>query len=465
VASSKYLIFGGGMAAGYAAKEMVGRGLKPGELTIVSADDAPPYERPPLSKGFLSGKDNEQGILINPADWYREHGIEVMLNTVIEQVDVPGKKLRAASGQEFAFENLLIATGARPRKLNLPGADLANILYLRSMDDSRKIRAKADGAKKAVVVGGGFIGMEVASVLAQKNVHTAMIFPEERVWKRVFTPEMSAFFEKYYRDRGVEILTKSNVVSFGGKGSVSEVVLEGGRKLACDIVVVGTGVTPVTDLFANSGLDVKDGVAVNEFLETAKPGVYAAGDVANYPDKIFDKRRRVEHWDNAVSQGQHWARVAMGDREPFVHVPYFFSDVFDLSYELWGDAEGATETVVRGDLKTSSFSVWWIKKDHLVAAFTMNRPDDERQAAPELIEKGVKISAERLREHKRAVKESVEDQASSGKSAPRKQGTSKGKTKRSTKAKSKVKSGKPRGRKKSSAGKSRRNKSATRKKP
>ena len=414
MAASKFLILGGGMAAGYAAKEMVERGLKSGELTIVSADDALPYERPPLSKGFLNGKDTEAGILINSADWYREHGIEVMLNTTVETVDLANKKLRTASGQDLAYENLLIATGARPRTLNLPGADLENVFYLRSMDDSRKIRAKAEKAKKAVVIGGGFIGMEVASVLAQKNVRTTLIFPEERVWKRLFTPEMSAFFEKYYRDRGVEILTKAKVASFEGKGSVGEVVLEDGRKIACDMAVAGVGAAPVTELFAKSGLDPKDGIAVNEFLETKQTGVFAAGDVANYPDAIFEKRRRVEHWDNAVSQGQHWARVVMGEREPFVHVPYFFSDVFDLSYELWGDSEGATETVVRGDLKTSSFSVWWLKDDRLVAAFTMNRPDEERQSASELIEKKVKVSAERFEDHKRAEKEAAEDRKNGG---------------------------------------------------
>ena len=398
MAASKFLILGGGMAAGYAAKEMVERGLKPGELTIVSADDALPYERPPLSKGFLSGKDTESGILINSTDWYREHGIDVMLNATVNGVDLADKKLRTASGKDLGYENLLIATGARPRKLNLPGNDLENVFYLRSMDDSRKIRAKAEKAKKAVVIGGGFIGMEVASVLAQTNVHTTLVFPEERVWKRLFAPEMSAFFEKYYRDRGVEVLTKTSVTSFEGKGSVGGIVLEGGRKIACDMVVVGVGAAPVTELFAKSGLDTKDGIVVNEFLETAQNGVYAAGDVANYPDAIFDKWRRVEHWDNAVSQGQHWARVAMGERKPFVHVPYFFSDVFDLSYELWGDSEGATQTVVRGDLKTSSFSVWWLKEERLVAAFTMNRPDEERQAAPESIEKKVKVSAQRLKE-------------------------------------------------------------------
>lgn len=408
MAKSKYLILGGGMVAGYAAKEMVERGLKAGELTIVSADDALPYERPPLSKGFLAGKDNESGITINSQEWYRQHGIEVKLKTTIDSVDVKKRQLRAARGEDFQCDRLLIATGARARTLNVPGKDLTNVFYLRSMADSRKIRAAAEKSKRAVVIGGGFIGMEVAAVLTQKNIRATMIFPEERVWKRMFTPEMSAFFERYYAARGVEILAKSNVAGFEGDGAVNAVRLEAGRMVSCDMAIAGVGAAPVTELFEKTEIAGRDGLQVNEFLETAEEGVYAAGDVANYPDAIFEKRRRVEHWDNAVSQGQHWARVAMGDRQPFVHVPYFFSDVFDLSYEFWGDSDGATQTVVRGDLNGSSFSVWWLKGERLVAAFAMNRPDEERNAAPEWIQSKKAISAARLREQGRAVGEAAQ---------------------------------------------------------
>ncbi|MGH9572411.1 MAG: NAD(P)/FAD-dependent oxidoreductase [Candidatus Acidiferrales bacterium] len=408
MAKSNYVILGGGMVAGYAAKEIVERGLKPGELTIVSADDALPYERPPLSKGFLAGKDNETGILISPADWYRQHGIEVALKAIVTNVDLAKKSLRTSSGQTFGAEKLLIATGARARTLNVPGNDLDHVFYLRSMDDSRRIRSAAEKSKRAVVIGGGFIGMEVAAVLTQKKIHTTMIFPEERVWKRMFTPEMSKFFERYYAALGVEILSKTNVAGFEGKGNVSAVTLEGGRTIPCDIAIAGVGALPVTDLFAKTEILGHDGVQVNEFLETGAAGVYAAGDVANYPDSIFEKRRRVEHWDNAVSQGQHWARVAMGDRQPFVHVPYFFSDVFDLSYEFWGDSDGSTQTVVRGDLNSSSFSVWWLKGERLIALFAMNRPDDERNAGPEWIQAKKKVSAARLGEQNRPVSEAVQ---------------------------------------------------------
>jgi len=403
----KYIILGGGMVAGYAAKELASRDLKSGELAIVSADTALPYERPPLSKGFLAGKDNETGILINGPEWYREHGIEVRLNTVIEYIDPDKKLLRSRSGQEFECQRLLLATGARARKLDCPGNDLGNVFYLRSLKDSETIRSKSASIKDAVIIGGGFIGMEVASVLAQKSIQTTLVIREDRVWSRVFTPLMSAFFEQYFTARGVRIVKEARVASLGGKGGVQAVLLGDGKKISCDCVVVGVGAVPVTEPVEKAGLTVDNGIVVNEYLEASRAGVYAAGDVANYPDTIFGKRRRVEHWDNAVSQGQHWTRVVLGERRPFVHVPYFFSDVFDLSYELWGDPAGANETVVRGDSNTSSFSVWWLKDNQIAAAFVMNRADEERQVAPEWIKSSQTVSRERLSDKKRTILEAI----------------------------------------------------------
>jgi NADPH-dependent 2,4-dienoyl-CoA reductase/sulfur reductase-like enzyme len=403
----KYLILGGGMVAGYAVKELVNRGLKSGELTIVSADGTLPYERPPLSKGFLAGKDSAQGILINPEAWYREHGIDVRLQTVVEKVDLESRSLRTSSAQEFGFEKLLIATGAQPRRLDCPGSELSGIFYLRSLSDAERIRSEASGAKRAVVVGGGFIGMEVASVLAQKNIETSLVIREERVWSRVFSPEISAFFDDYFSARGVRIIKQASVTALNGNETVHSAKLNNGQEIACDLVVAGIGVTPTTRPFERSGVQIENGIVVNEFLETSVTGVYAAGDIANYPDPIFGKRRRVEHWDNAVSQGQHWAHVVTGDRQPFVHVPYFFSDVFDLSYELWGDSAGAGEVVIRGDAHTSSFSAWWLKGSRVVAAFVMNRPDEERQLAPEWIKNRHEIAANRLADGSRPLSQAA----------------------------------------------------------
>ena len=251
--------------------------------------------------------------------------------------------------------------------------------------------------------------MEVASVLAQKNIQTTLVIREDRVWSKVFTPEMSSFFERYYDARGVRIIKQASVVQIEGKDTVQAVLLDNQKKLSCDFVVVGIGALPVTDLLDNTGIALDNGVVVNEYLEAGRAGIYAAGDVANYPDNIFRKRRRVEHWDNAASQGQHWARVVLGDRATFTHVPYFFSDIFDLSYELWGDSADATDTIVRGDAASSSFSVWWLNNKRVRAAFVMNRPDEERQIVPQWITSSQTVSPERLSNENSPVFEAASD--------------------------------------------------------
>src|SRR5882762_1841919 len=203
---SRFVIAGGGMVAGYAAKHLVELGLKSGELAILSGDTYLPYERPPLSKGFLAGRDNEETIKINSEDFYREHGIEVRLACQIAGVDVAHKSLSLKSGGEFRFDKLIIATGSRVRMLDVPGAALTNVQYLRSLDDSKAIRQRAENVKRAVVIGGGFIGMEVAAVLAQKGIEITMVLREDRIWKQFFSPRMSSFFESYYSARGVRFV-------------------------------------------------------------------------------------------------------------------------------------------------------------------------------------------------------------------------------------------------------------------
>ena len=394
--ASRFVIVGGGMVAGYAAKQFVELGLPPGELTILSADSSVPYERPPLSKGFLAGRDNEESIRINPADYYASNGIQVKLACEVAGVDQARKRLRLKPGEEFRFDKLIIATGARVRTLDIPGAQLRNVQYLRTLDDSKTIRERAQGVKQAVVIGSGFIGMEVAAVLAQQGIETTMILRDDRIWKQFFTPPMSRFFEEYYTARGVSFERLATIRELRGNEAVGALVLSDGHAIACQLVVAGIGVLPATEMLAGSGIAVADGVMVNEYLETSAPGILAAGDVANYEDVLFQKRRRAEHWDNAVSQGQHCARALMGERAPFRHVPYFFSDVFDLSYEFWGDPAGADEIVHRGDLSTSSFSVWWLRRSVAVAAFVMNRPEQERDAAPKWIEAQQAVSGKKL---------------------------------------------------------------------
>lgn len=395
--TTKYAILGGGMVAGFAAQEMVGAGLGRGELTVLSADDEPPYHRPPLSKGFLAGEEEAPGILINEAGFYDEHGIALRLETRVEAVDLRRRALTLAGGRELGFERLLLATGSEPRRLGVPGADLDGVFTLRSMSDSRRIRKAAGEAERAVVVGGGFIGTEVASVLSRQGLDTTIVYRSGRLLEGLFTPEMSRYLESVFREHDVALRPGSEVAGFRGEGAVAGVDLASGDHLEADLVVVGAGALPVTDLLRGTGLTLDDGVVVDEHLATGVADVWAAGDVARYRDLVFGGRRRVEHWDNAVEQGRLAGRNLLGAGEAYERVPYFFSDVFDLSWELWGDPRGAEEVAVRGEVESGSFSVWWLRDSRVAAAFVMARPDEERAAAEPLIHSRAPVKAEQLR--------------------------------------------------------------------
>lgn len=399
----KYVIMGGGVVAGYAARQFVERGIKAGKLGIISADNQLPYERPALSKGFLAGKADMQDIFINDAKFYRKHFIGVRLDDPVESVDLVEKCLELRSRNVYGFDKLLIATGSRARTLDVPGANLKGLYTLRWLDDARLVRFEAEFAQRAVVIGGGFIGMEVASQLAQRGIDTTMVFPEKRLMASLFTPQMSALFHLYFQDHGITMVTRAEIESFAGNETVSAVVLRSGKELAADLVVAGIGVDPEVELLKGSGLMLDDGVVVNEYLETNVPDVYAAGDVAKYFDPIFGKLRRVEHWHNAVQQGKHAADVMTGKREPLHTIPYFSSDVFDLSWEFWGDSQGAEGVIHRGDIDGGCFSAWWTKGDRVMAAFVMNRPNEERELAPAWIKRGGQVSLARLADQTRPL--------------------------------------------------------------
>jgi len=390
------VILGGGVVAGYAVKEFVAQSGKKGELAIVTAEDALPYERPPLSKGFLAGKEETGDLQISDTAFYRKHGITVYRNFPVGKVDFRRRRLQSTSGKTIGFDQLLIATGSAVRQLKIPGVSRSEVFYLRQIKDSRAIQGQIKRGKRAVVIGSGFIGMEVASVLASHGVHTTMVFPDDRVWKRLFTPRVSTFFERQFAGHGITFMKNEKVVALTHKNHECQVVLESGKQIPADFVVAGIGVTPAVELFERTALDISDGIKVNEFLETCMPGVWAAGDIANYPDQIFHRRLRVEHWDNAVEQGKVAMRNIMGKLQPFIHVPYFFSDIFDLSYEFWGDADGHDQVIYRGDMNQKQLSVWWLKKRKLCAALIMNRPDEERMVAPRWILRRPRLDPETL---------------------------------------------------------------------
>jgi len=399
------VILGGGMVAGFAAQEMAEAGLGDARLTIVSADSEPPYHRPPLSKGLLAGEEEVDEILINEPGVYERHDIDLRLDTPIESVDLDGHRLTTDAGETISFDRLLIATGATPRRLDAPGADLDGIHTLRWLDDARAIRSAAASARRAVVVGGSFLGTEVASVLADQGLDTTLVYRGERLLERLFTPEMSRYTEEIFREHGATLVPSSEVVRFHptgpGSSAVGSVELAGGERIDGDLVVLGLGVTPATELFAGSALRLDDGIVVDRQLAASVEGVWAAGDVARFPDPTDpsgEALRRVEHWDNAVEQGRLAGRNLLGEGLEFDRLPYFFSDTFDLSWELWGDPEAADEVVIRGRVETGKFGAWWLRDCRVVAVFLMDRPPEEREVAEALVRSGRRQSPAQIRD-------------------------------------------------------------------
>lgn len=390
-----HVILGGGVAAGYAAREFALQGGEAGALTMVTAEAQLPYERPSLSKGFLAGRESLTDLLIGDASFYHEHGIQFERGFRVRKVDFRRRILHGPQGREIHFERLLIATGCRPRRLNVPGADFRGVFYLRSLADARVLRAEAREGRRAVVIGAGFIGMEVASVLAGAGVRVTMVFPDDRVWAKLFPPPLSRYFEQRLEAGKIELLRNVSVASLAGQGRVRGVRLADGRELAADFVVAGVGAEPELELFHTSALNINDGIVVNDLLETSVAGVWAAGDVANFPDPLFG-RHRVEHWDNAAAQGRAAMRNLMGKTEPFTHVPWFFSDVFDLSYEYWGSANGCDQVVYRGQPASGKSSIWWLKENRPRAVFSLNRPPEEGRLVAKLILKQTKLKPRAL---------------------------------------------------------------------
>ncbi len=389
-----YLIIGGGLAAATAVKELVQ--LDPeASKGILAAEPEPPYDRPPLSKDYLLGRDARASLFLLKESTYRRYGIGLHLETPALSVD-PKAHIVAIPAGEIEYGRLLIASGCSLKNLEIPGAGLAGFFYLRVLSDSEAIRSAAGQGRTAVMIGGGFIGLEVASALASYNINPTIVQPESRLLARYASEELSACFEELFADQGVHVIYGDVAAEIAGEGAVTAVVTKSGRTLPCDMACAGIGVYPNTAYLEGSGLTLNDGIAVNEYLEAA-PGVYAAGDVANFPDLIAGRRRRIEHWDNAIAQGRTAARNMAGHREAFNHVSYFYSTMFDLTYEFFGDMTSYDEAVVRGSFERRSAAVLYLGEGSLKAALLYNRPPWERSAVQRLIAGGATLDAVRDR--------------------------------------------------------------------
>jgi len=373
---TKYLLIGGGLASSQAAKQI--REQDPeSSIMLVGEEPHVPYDRPPLSKEFLRGEKSRQELFFDSESFFRDRQITLLLGTAVKRLDLPRKTAVLTNGETVAFEKTLIATGGRPIRLNIPGKDLSGIYYLRTLDDSAAIAAEAGPGKRVVIIGAGFIGMEVAASLTQRGVKVTVIESQSHIWNRFADAAIAGFFQDYCTQKGVTFFTGEKVTAIEGKGRVSYVMTQSGKEFPCDFVCIGVGIIPNIDLAKEAGLEVNNGIIVDEYLRSSHPDVYAAGDVANYFDPNFNKRRRVEHWGHAEYCGQLAGQNMAGAKNKYDLLTYVWSDIFDLHLEFAGDESEQERILLRGRFEDKSFIVLYLRQKVLVAYFAVNTGSKE----------------------------------------------------------------------------------------
>ena len=392
--SETLVIVGASLAGGGAAATLRQEGFD-GRVVLIGAEQQPPYERPPLSKEYLRGEFPFERVLVQPSDFYDENGIETRFGVRATRVDAAEKVVELDGGERVAYDKLLVATGGRNRRFRIPGMDLEGIYSLRTVADSDRIRAEISPGRRAVVVGMGFIGSEVAASLRQSGVDVVVVDRNEVPLRRVLGEEVGRVIEGIHRDHGTSMIFEDTVAAFEGVGRVERVTTARGRRIECDFVVVGLGVEPVTDFLADTGAEIDNGVLVDEYLRTGVEGIYAAGDVANHYHPVFGRRIRVEHWQNALKQGPAAARNMLERGEPYVEIPWFWSDQYEHSLQYAGFHTEWDELVVRGSMEERNFVAFYRKDRQVLAAVAVNRGRDLRRSIP-LIKAREPIDAARL---------------------------------------------------------------------
>jgi NADPH-dependent 2,4-dienoyl-CoA reductase/sulfur reductase-like enzyme len=373
------VIIGGGMAAGNAAVELRESGFD-GDVVLFAGESHPPYERPPLSKGYLAGKAEAEDAYLKPSQWYADRDIDVRTGTHVESIDLADKVVHAADGSQ-AWSRLLIATGAQPRTLPLESTDHMAVVYLRSLDDARRLRERAVAGARLLVVGGGWIGMEVAATARGRGAEVTLVEPAEQPLLNALGPELGRRLADVHRGHGVDLRTSTSVETLRDRHAV----LSDGTELEVDTVLVGIGAAPDDALARDAGLDVDNGILVDAGLRTSHADVFAAGDVANHAHPLLDERVRVEHWQNAVSQGKVAAHALLGETVVYDDMPSFFSDQYDLGLEYFGHPGAAGTDSVRIDLGSgddpNALTAWWFRGETLVAAMHVNEWDRSKELA------------------------------------------------------------------------------------
>jgi len=373
-----HLLIGGGMAAANCARWLREEGAD-GSVLLVGREPDPPYNRPPLSKGYLQAKESREDVLFRPDEWWGEQGVELLTRTSVMKLDLHERVATLSNKDEVEFGSALIATGANVRRLRLDGCDLDGIHYLRAFANSDAIRAAAEQAERAVVIGGSYIGTEVAaSLTAAHGVSCTIVMQEEVTLDRFYGKEVGGFFQGVLEDHGVAVVGADEVHRFeGADGRVRKVVTKGGRELDCDFVVIGAGVMPDVTLARSAGLELGEagGVKCSSGLESSVPGVFAAGDICEYDSPVHGRAMRIEHWDVAFNHGKTAALNMLGRRVEHDVIPYFFSDLADwTSMEYVGPGSG--DLTVRGSIDDGEFIAFWLDEGRVTAAMSVGRSDD-----------------------------------------------------------------------------------------
>ena len=365
------LIVGASLAGAKAAEGARTTGYD-GRIVLVGAEPERPYERPPLSKDVLRGEKDSETARVHDEGYYDEHGVELLTGRTVEALDLSAGQARLDGGETLGFTTAVLATGAEPRRLPLPGADLYGVHYLRTRSDSLRLGDAIRAGGRVAVVGAGWIGSEVAASARQLGAEVVLIDPEPVPLRRVLGDEVGEMFRSLHADHGVALRLGTGVTELQGTGRVANVVLGDGRVEPADVVVIGVGVTPRVALATDAGLKVDNGVVVDEFLETSAPGVYAAGDVASAWHPHYQGHLRVEHWANALNQGLAAGANAAGERTAYTRLPYFFSDQYDLGLEYVGYSRPGDDLVVRGSLEDRELVAFWHRDGVVSAAMNVN---------------------------------------------------------------------------------------------
>jgi 3-phenylpropionate/trans-cinnamate dioxygenase ferredoxin reductase component len=390
----EFLIIGGGMAGAHCAAELRKQGTD-GEVLLVGREPHPPYERPPLSKEYMRAEASTEDAYVHPPAWYGENGVELLTGTNVMSLDAGERVAKLQTKEEISFKQALVATGADVNILRVEGTELEGIHYLRTFKTSDEIQEDAASAEHVILIGGSFIGTEVAASLTAKGKRCTIVMMEEVATSRAFGEEVGRYFHEVLGSNGVELVGGEALEAFVGDGRVSAVRTKSGKEIEGEVVVVGAGVHPDVRLAGKAGIEVDDGIVCDERLRTSVEGIYAAGDLCSYQSAVHGRRLRVEHWDVALQQGQYAAKAMLGELEPYRVVPYFFSDLADwTSLEYVGPAEKWDEIVWRGDRDGGEFTAWYLDGGRLSAALTVGRSDDLMHAR-RLIESGADVSGDR----------------------------------------------------------------------